>query len=85
MGELLGVSWDNYKDSMTGNLRSLLRDEDFIDVSLHCESQGSQGLHLSACSEYFRNVLRGTKLWHPLPFRDEFCRPPENPQFHLLW
>ena len=74
MGELLGVSWDNYKDSMTGNLRSLIRDEDFIDVSLHCEGRTLKAhkVYLSACSEYFRNVLRGTNLWqHPILFLSE--------------
>ena len=39
MGELLGLSWDNYRDSMTGNLKTLIRDEDFVDVSLHCEGR----------------------------------------------
>ena len=74
MGELLGVSWDNYKDSMTGNLRSLIRDEDFIDVSLHCEGRTLKAhkVYLSACSEYFRDVLRGTNLWqHPILFLSE--------------
>jgi len=74
MGELLGVSWDNYKDSMTGNLRSMIKDEDFIDVSLHCEGRTLKAhkVYLSACSEYFRNVLRGTNLWqHPILFLSE--------------
>ena len=74
MGELLGVSWDNYKDSMTGNLRSLIKDEDFIDVSLHCEGRTLKAhkVYLSACSEYFRNVLRGTNMWqHPILFLSE--------------
>ena len=39
MGELLGLSWDNYRDSMTGNLKTIIRDEDFVDVSLHCEGR----------------------------------------------
>ena len=39
MGELLGLSWDNYRDSMTGNLKTLIREEDFVDVSLHCEGR----------------------------------------------
>ena len=53
MGELLGVSWDNYRDSMTRNLRTLIRDEEFIDVSLHCE-----GRTLKARGEYFAKDLQ---------------------------
>ena len=34
MGELLGLSWDNYKESITGHLKSLIQDEEFVDVNL---------------------------------------------------
>ena len=74
MGELLGLSWDNYKESITGHLKSLIQDEEFVDVSLHCEGKTLKAhkVYLSACSEYFKIVLKGTNLWqHPILFLNE--------------
>ena len=80
MGELLGLSWDNYKDSMTGNLKTLIQDEHFVDVSLHCEGRmlRAHKVYLSACSQYFRSVLQGTSVWqHPILFLSEIISFPD--------
>ena len=53
MGELLGLSWDNYRDSMTGNLKTIIRDEDFVDVSLHCEGRTLRAHKVTTSSVIF--------------------------------
>jgi len=72
--DLYGLSWNNYRESITGSLRNLIRDEDFVDVSLHCEGRvlKAHKVYLSAASDYFKSVLKGTNLWqHPILFLSE--------------
>jgi len=72
--DLYGLSWNNYRESITGSLRNLIREEDFVDVSLHCEGRvlKAHKVYLSAASDYFKSVLKGTNLWqHPILFLSE--------------
>jgi len=71
MGEQYSLNWNNYKFSMTGSLRTIIQEEDFVDVTLHTEGQTLKAhkVYLSACSSYFKNVLKGLNLWqHPVLF-----------------
>jgi len=78
MGEQYNLNWNNYKFSMTESLKTIIQEEDFIDVTLHTEGKTLKAhkVYLSACSTYFKNVLKGTNLWqHPIlflevPFQD---------------
>lgn len=74
MTELLGLDWSSYKLTLTENLKTLIEDQDFVDVTLHCEGKSLKAhkLYLSACSNYFKNILKGTNLWqHPILFLSE--------------
>jgi len=65
------LNWNNYKFSMTESLKSIIQEEDFVDVTLHTEGKTLKAhkVYLSACSSYFKNVLKGTNLWqHPILF-----------------
>jgi len=63
---------------MTESLKTIIQEEDFVDVTLHTEGKTLKAhkVYLSACSTYFKNVLKGTNLWqHPIlflevPFQD---------------
>jgi len=71
MEEKLSLQWNNYQRSMTDRLKVLVDDEDFVDVTLHSEGQTLKAhkVYLSACSAYFKTVLKGTNLWqHPILF-----------------
>lgn len=54
------LRWHNYSDSVTSALESLRYDEDFLDVTLACDGHTVRAhkLVLSACSAYFRKVLK---------------------------
>ena len=53
--DLYGLSWDNYRESITGSLRHLIRDEDFVDVSLHCEGRVLKAHKVQFCYKYYSN------------------------------
>lgn len=65
------LKWNNYQASLTNAFKSLLENEDFVDVTL---SAGGKTLRahkvvLSACSSYFKQLLRGISSWqHPILF-----------------
>ena len=74
MAELLGLDWSSYKLTVTRNLKTLIQDQQFVDVTLHCEGKSLKAhkLYLSACSNYFKNILQETNLWqHPILFLSE--------------
>eukprot|EP00092_Neocalanus_flemingeri_P017902 GFUD01019368.1.p1 GENE.GFUD01019368.1~~GFUD01019368.1.p1 ORF type:complete len:295 (+),score=67.15 GFUD01019368.1:41-925(+) len=71
MAEQYSLNWNNYKFSMTESLKTIIQEEDFVDVTLHTEGKTLKAhkVYLSACSTYFKNVLKGTNLWqHPILF-----------------
>jgi len=71
MADQYSLNWNNYKFSMTESLKTIIQEEDFVDVTLHTEGKTLKAhkVYLSACSSYFKNVLKGTNLWqHPVLF-----------------
>ena len=65
--ELGGVSnqkyhlrWHDYPHSVVTSFRHLKEDEDFVDVTLACNSQQftAHKVVLSACSPYFKKLLK---------------------------
>jgi len=79
MAEQYSLNWNNYKFSMIESMKTLIQEEDFVDVTLHSEGKTLKAhkVYLSACSSYFKNVLKGTNLWQQpilfltdVPFQD---------------
>jgi len=63
------LKWNNYQLSLTSAFKHLLEEEDFVDVTLSAEGQSLKAhkVVLSACSQYFTELLRGISLWqHPV-------------------
>ena len=69
MADQFCLKWNNYQLSLTSAFKNILEEEDFVDVTL---SAGGNNLKahkvvLSACSSYFRDLLKGISLWqHPV-------------------
>jgi len=69
MADQFCLKWNNYQLSLTSAFKHILEEEEFVDVTL---SAGGKNLKahkvvLSACSSYFRELLRGIGLWqHPV-------------------
>ena len=59
---------NDFEANISGGLRELRDDKDFFDVTLACEDDqiSAHKVILSACSPFFRNVLRKNPHQHPL-------------------
>jgi len=54
------LRWNNYQSSITSAFENLRDDEAFVDVTLACEGRSIKAhrVVLSACSPYFRELLK---------------------------
>ena len=54
------LRWDNFPQSVVSSFRKLKEEEDFVDVTLACNSKQftAHKVVLSACSPYFRRLLK---------------------------
>ena len=58
------MKWNNYQSNVTSTFKELLAVEDFVDITLMAEG-GALRAHkvvLSACSPYFRDILKVIKV-----------------------
>ncbi|KAK7068202.1 hypothetical protein SK128_027233 [Halocaridina rubra] len=67
------LRWHNYSDSVTSALEYLRYHEDFLDVTIACGGHTFRAhkLVLSACSSYFRKVLKDHPCDHPIIILDD--------------
>lgn len=59
------LRWNNYQSSITSAFENLRDDEDFVDVTLACDGRSLKAhrVVLSACSPYFRELLKVSNNW----------------------
>ena len=63
------LKWNDFQHNILGSFQELRGDTDFADVTLVCEEDQQIKAHriiLTACSPFFRNVLKKSKHSHPL-------------------
>jgi len=62
------LRWNDFESNISGAFRELREDKDFFDVTLACDEDQLQAhkVILSACSPFFRTVLRRNRHEHPL-------------------
>ena len=63
------LKWNDFETNISGAFRELRDDSDFFDVTLACDDEEQVSAHkviLSACSPFFRQLLRRHKHQHPL-------------------
>eukprot|EP00092_Neocalanus_flemingeri_P019412 GFUD01021026.1.p1 GENE.GFUD01021026.1~~GFUD01021026.1.p1 ORF type:complete len:317 (-),score=82.72 GFUD01021026.1:121-1071(-) len=62
------LQWNDFETNISSAFRELRDDKDFFDVTLACEDEQIQAhkVILSACSPFFRNILRRNPHQHPL-------------------
>ncbi len=60
---LLSLSWEDFPHSVARALRTLQEEEEFVDVTLACHARqfNAHKVILSACSPYFRKLLKVRK------------------------
>ena len=54
------LKWNNFQSSVTSVFDNLRQDEELVDITLCCEGQKIKAhrMMLSACSPYFRDLLK---------------------------
>jgi len=62
------LRWNDFESNISVAFRELRDEKDFFDVTLACEDSqvSAHKVILSACSPFFRNVLRKNPHQHPL-------------------
>jgi len=62
------LRWNDFESNISTAFRELRDDKDFFDVTLACDDEQIQAhkMILSACSPFFRNILRRNPHQHPL-------------------
>ncbi|XP_043514826.1 protein abrupt-like isoform X6 [Frieseomelitta varia] len=62
------LRWNDFHSSILSSFRHLRDVEDFVDVTLACESNSftAHKVVLSACSPYFRQLLKANPCQHPI-------------------
>ena len=62
------LRWNDFENNLSVAFRELREDKDFFDVTLACDDEQIQAhkVILSACSPFFRTVLRRNPHAHPL-------------------
>merc|ERR1712106_1045814 len=62
------LRWNDFENNISSSFRELREDKDFFDVTLACEDNQLQAhkVILSACSPFFRSVLKRNPHQHPL-------------------
>jgi len=62
------LRWNDFESNISGAFRELREDKDFFDVTLACDDDQLQAhkVILSACSPFFRTILRRNRHEHPL-------------------
>ncbi|XP_011630708.1 broad-complex core protein isoforms 1/2/3/4/5 isoform X2 [Pogonomyrmex barbatus] len=62
------LRWNDFQSSILSSVRQLRDVEDFVDVTLACDSCSftAHKIVLSACSPYLRNLLKANPCPHPI-------------------
>eukprot|EP00092_Neocalanus_flemingeri_P031993 GFUD01034768.1.p1 GENE.GFUD01034768.1~~GFUD01034768.1.p1 ORF type:complete len:357 (-),score=74.77 GFUD01034768.1:161-1231(-) len=62
------LRWNDFESNISEGFRELREEKDFFDVTLACDDSQIQAhkVVISACSPFFRNVLRRNPHQHPL-------------------
>merc|ERR1711936_315913 len=62
------LRWNDFERNISGALKEIREDKDFFDVTLACDDDQIQAhkVIISACSQFFRNILRRNSHQHPL-------------------
>ena len=63
------LKWNDFQQNILSSYNELRKDSDFSDVTLVCEEDSQVEAHriiLSACSPFFKSVLKRNKHSHPM-------------------
>ena len=67
-GDKFCLRWNDFENNISNSFKDLRDDKDFFDVTLACNGNQLQAhkVILSACSPFFRSILKKNPYPHPL-------------------
>jgi hypothetical protein len=87
------LRWNEFENNISTAFRELRDDKDFFDVSIACDGSQLQAHKaiLSACSPFFRSILKKNPHQHPLLYlkgvkhEDILSRPTKQPSIRTSY
>ncbi|XP_043236429.1 broad-complex core protein isoforms 1/2/3/4/5-like isoform X12 [Amphibalanus amphitrite] len=69
-GQRFCLKWNDFRNSVTSVFEDLRKDGELVDITLCCEGKKVKAhrMMLSACSPYFRDLLKENPCQHPVFF-----------------
>ena len=69
------IKWTNYQSNIVNSVGKLKNESEFVDVTLVCEEKSIKAhkVILSACSDYFKQVFKVSKVKPELFFISRLC------------
>lgn len=67
-GHQYSLRWNDYHQKLIDSFQSLQKSDDFVDVTIACEEKSftAHKVVLSACSPYFKKLLKANPCQHPI-------------------
>ena len=64
------LKWNDFESNLSSAFNDLREEKEFLDVTLVCDDNQIEAhqVVISACSSFFRNILKKTKHSHPMVY-----------------
>ena len=86
-GEKFCLRWNDFESHLSGSFKEIRDSKDFFDVTLVSDQDQLEAhkVIISACSPFFRNLLRRNPHQHPLLYLKASVLSTDNIKYHRVF